>query len=564
MTTIVCAQLNVCVGDTEGNLRQILTAVRDAKAAHSADIVIFPELALTGYPPEDLLYRSEYLLALDKALEEVKAAATDIAIVIGHVEHQEGKLYNAVSIFSDRFLKARYRKQFLPNTGVFDEKRYFTPGNQDTVVVLNGLRCALAICEDIWHVEMREKIRLAQADVLLIVNASPFDDKKLKIREKLLSEFSMYVEHPVIYVNLVGGQDSLVFDGGSCAFNAHGECASQAPWFEPCLWPITFSKNGGVLDIVNGPLTMEPSRDALIYRAVVLATRDYCEKNGFRTVLLGLSGGIDSALCLAILSDALGKDAVQPFFLPSPYTSELSEKCALAQCEAMQIPLKKINIDTAMESLGALLAQAISNDIETHKKTLWDIALGRTDKLAQKTADVLSSITAQNIQARIRAVLLMGMSNQTGALLISTGNKSEYAMGYTTLYGDMAGAFAPLKDVYKTDVFRLARYRNSVSPIIPEEVIERAPSAELAPNQRDEDHLPPYVLLDEILEAYLEGGESLAVVAAKASSDIDVARVIRRIYQNEYKRRQAPPGPKVSALAFGSERRYPITSTFGG
>jgi NAD+ synthase (glutamine-hydrolysing) len=527
VTMLVCAQLNLCIGDTAGNLQQILTSIERARNDHGADLIVFSELTLSGYPPEDLLYRAEYLAEVDAALKHVQDASEGIAVVVGHPYQRDRRLYNAVSVFEHQALLARYEKQFLPNTQVFDDRRYFEPGHEDVVVEIGGIRYALAICEDIWHVAMMEKIRLMKADVLLVLNASPFSVEKAKLRDQLLSDMAAYLEHPVVYVNQVGGQDELVFDGGSCVYNREGQCISQAPWFEACLWPVALAAMGTV--------TALPSTEALMYQAIVLGTRDYCQKNGFRDVTLGLSGGIDSALCLAILSDALGSEHVHPIFLPSCHTSELSRIGAETQCKTMGITLKEMPIDPVMAAAGTLLESM-------------DGALG--------------SLTLQNIQARARAMLLMGVSNQTGAMLISTGNKSEYAMGYTTLYGDMAGGYAPLKDVYKTDVYRLVAYRNGVSMVIPQAVIDRPPSAELAPDQRDEDHLPAYPLLDAILRAYLEGNESLETVMKNADPDIDVARVIRLLYINEYKRRQAPPGPKVSTLAFGKERRYPITSGF--
>ncbi|MFI4956950.1 MAG: NAD+ synthase [Gammaproteobacteria bacterium] len=529
MTVLVCAQLNLCVGDTAGNLRQILTSIERAKINHDADLIIFSELTLTGYPPEDLLYRAEYLEEVEVALKQVQEAADGIAVVVGHPYKRDGKLYNTASVFEHQKLVTRYEKQFLPNMQVFDERRYFEPGYQDIVVELGGIRYALAICEDIWHAAMIEKIRLLRADVLLVMNASPFSVEKPKLRHQLLSDVAAYLEHPVVYVNQVGGQDELVFDGGACAFDRAGKCISQAPWFEECLWPVTLAAMGTV--------TASLSQDALMYQGIVLATRDYCTKNRFKDVTLGLSGGIDSSLCLAILNDALGPEHVHPIFLPSRYSSALSRAGAQAQCKTMGITLKEIPIDPIMAASYSLL---------------------------ESIEGALNSVTLQNIQSRARAMLLMGVSNQTGAMLISTGNKSEYAMGYTTLYGDMAGGFAPLKDVYKVEVYRLAAYRNGLSAVIPQEVIDRPPSAELAPNQVDEDDLPPYPLLDAILKAYLEGNESLETVIKNADPDIDVTRVIRLLYRNEYKRRQAPPGPKLTSLAFGKERRYPMTSGFHG
>lgn len=529
MTTLVCAQLNLCVGDTASNLQQIEAAILTAKTVHHADLIVFPELTLTSYLPEDLLCRSEYLDEVDRALAQVQQASVGIAVVVGHPYRHEDTLYNSASVFVDRTLLVRYDKQFLPNTQVFDDKRYFEPGTHDRAFTYQNVRYTLAICEDIWHVSMTEKVRVTQPDALIVLNASPFTLEKPRLRRQLLSDIAAYLGHPVIYVNLVGGQDELVFDGGSCMFNGLGECVAQAPWFEACLWPMTL-ESGGVV-------TPLPSKDALMYRGIVMATADYCHKNGFSTATLGLSGGIDSALVLVILADALGPSNVFPVFLPSCYTSELSRVCAQRQCGTMRILLNAIPIDTVAQEVNTLLHHAVGQP---------------------------SAVTAQNIQARARALLLMGISNQTGALLISTGNKSEYAMGYTTLYGDMAGAFAPLKDVYKTDVYRLALYRNGISPVIPPEVIDRPPTAELAPNQRDDDHLPAYPLLDAILRTYLEGGQSLETVSHDADDDIDVARVIKTLYQNEYKRRQAPPGPTLSTCAFGRDRRYPMTSGFKG
>ncbi len=524
----MCAQINFCVGDTAGNTHAILAAIASAREA-GADIIVFPELSLTGYPPEDILYREAYLDEVDQALSQVERAATGIAVVVGHPYRHDGALYNAVSVFDHQSLIARYCKQCLPNTQVFDEYRYFKPGSQDVMFTLKGVRYAVVICEDIWHNETLEKVKRLKVDVLLVPNASPFSDEKPRLRHEILAEAAAYLEHPIVYVNLVGGQDQLVFDGGSCAFDKTGNCISQAPWFESCLWPITLGE--------MGTITPEPSTPELMYRAIVLATRDYCVKNGFHSVVLGLSGGIDSALTLAILSDALGSSAVHPIYLPSIYSRDISLKGAQAQCDTLGIPLKIVPIDTVVSAVNGALSSALGD---------------------------LSSITLQNIQSRARGMLMMGVSNQIGAMLISTGNKSEFAVGYTTLYGDMCGGFAPLKDVYKTDVYRLVRYRNGVSPIIPDVVITRPPSAELAPDQEDVDDLPPYPVLDAILKAHIEGGEDLSEIVAASDLDIDISRIINMLYRNEYKRQQAPPGPKVTTLAFGRDRRYAMTNGFKG
>lgn len=528
------AQLNFTVGDTKGNLALMLKAIEDAKT-QGLHMVVFPELALSGYPPEDLLYRPAYLAQINTALDTLMAASRDIAVVVGHPLQTLHGQYNALSVFFQGDCVATYSKQFLPNQQVFDERRYFEQGAGLELVTLFGHRFAFLICEDIWHDAPVAQAKSLNAEIIIAINASPFNVEKMSVRYDLLKSHALSAGIPLVYVNMVGGQDELIFDGGSFAMNAAGDIVCQAPMFESVLWPIDL-RTTPVLEILPQTCVPLPSVEARMYEALVMGVRDYYQKNHFKGILLGLSGGIDSALTLALAVDAVGAQQVHAIILPSRYSADLSHELAVAQCESLQVSYENISIEPAFKAFQSMLKGYVHDDPK--------------------------HIAQQNMQARCRGIVLMALSNQTGHLLLTTGNKSEYAVGYATLYGDMCGGYAPLKDVYKTWVYRLSAYRNSVSTAIPVAVIERAPTAELAPGQKDSDNLPPYEVLDAILEAYVDHGQDADEVIDSGYDANTVQRVIKLLYQNEYKRRQSPPGPKVTIRAFGRDRRYPMTSGY--
>lgn len=533
---IVMAQLNLLVGDVPGNIGQIIgAAVRSRDELH-AQLAVFPELALTSYPPEDLLFHSGLRREVEVGVQRLADEIRGISVLVGYPLYENGCIYNVASVIGDGRLRATYRKQELPNYSVFDEKRYFTPGGDATLIDIAGVPMGLNICEDIWHPQPPDRAVAAGARLLLIPNASPFEIGKQQQREQLLRQRVAASGVPIVYVNHVGGQDELVFDGGSLAVNADGSVAVRAPSFEAGLYPVDFKVSGQCIAALSGSVHVDRSEEESVYRAIVLGVRDYAGKNHFKGVLVGLSGGIDSALTLAIAVDALGKENVSAVMLPSRYTSTLSMKEAQHQAGILGVECQSISIEPAFKAFQQSLKSA----------------------LRQGTA----GITEQNIQARCRGVLLMAISNHSGRLLLTTGNKSELAVGYATLYGDMAGGFAPLKDVTKTLVYKLARYRNGLSPVIPEAVIERAPSAELAHNQKDADSLPPYEVLDSILTAYVEDDKTVAEIVALGYDAITVKQVAKMVQNAEYKRRQSPPGVRVSRRAFGRDRRYPITSGY--
>lgn len=541
----VMAQLNLLVGDIDGNTRRILESARRARAEFEADLVIFPELSLTGYPPEDLLLRSSLAGRIERALAEISAAKLDCAVVVGFPEAAgEGprNLYNALAVIHRGQRVATYRKQRLPNYEVFDEQRYFRPGDAPCVVDLFGARIAFTICEDLWTEFAADQAADAGARLLVNINASPFHAGKTEQRQALLAGRCRRGGFPIIYVNLVGGQDELVFDGASMAVDADGALRCLAPAFAEGLLPVDIELDleGGSCRLPAGERHPQPGLEEQIYQALVLGVRDYVDKNGFSGVVLGLSGGIDSALTLAVAVDALGPARVRAVMMPFTYTSELSLRAAARQARVLGVGYRVIPIDSLYAAFAAALA----------------------DELAGAAPDV----TEQNLQARCRGVLLMAISNKKGLLVLTTGNKSELAVGYATLYGDMAGGFDVLKDVSKTMVYRLAAYRNSIGDgageAIPREVIERPPSAELAPDQFDADSLPPYETLDAILERYVERDWSANRIVGDGFDSATVARVVRMVDRNEYKRRQAPPGVRLTQKAFGRDRRYPITNAW--
>jgi NAD+ synthase (glutamine-hydrolysing) len=533
---IALAQSNTRVGAIDRNTDSLIATATRARDEFGADLVVFPELALTGYPPEDLLFHNGFRRSVHDAATRVVEELSGITVCFGLPEYADDRIYNAAIVARDGDILARHRKWMLPNYAVFDEKRYFESGDEATVFELGGIRFGLIICEDLWFAEPAAAAAAAGADAILVINGSPFDTRQRATRRNKIRSRATETGLPIIYVNMVGGQDELVFDGGSCAHDADGEPRFQAPVFEEGLYPLELETSKAGCRIVPQALPDEPDSTAMVYRALRTGVRDYVEKNGFPGVLLGLSGGVDSALTLAVAVDALGADKVMAIMMPSRYTSTMSVDDAAEQAKRMGVRYEVLPIETIFEAVIDVLAPVFEG-------------------LAPDT-------TEENIQARCRGILLMALSNKFGRMLLSTGNKSEMAVGYATLYGDMAGGFAPLKDCSKTLVYALARYRNTVSPAIPERVLTRAPSAELAPDQKDSDSLPPYDVLDAILEAFIEKDQSVDEITERGFDRRTVVRVLQMVKLAEYKRRQAPPGVRVSRRAFGRDWRYPITSGY--
>lgn len=532
--TIALAQTNFLVGNIAANVDNIIQTAKIARDENGADLVVFPELIVAGYPAEDLLLRRDFIEEANNAIHEIADSINGIALVVGFPEIADGKLYNSAVVLQDGVTLACYRKQALPNYGVFDERRYFTPGNQPCVFEFNGTFIGLTICEDIWQEGIIHATKQAGADILLTLNASPFNLGKMHQREAVICSQVKAAGIPLVYVNQIGGQDELIFDGASFVVNALGDIVYRAEEFQECLGIVEFKDNLPI------PTTCVPldGKIASAYHALVLGIKDYVRKNGFGGAILGLSGGIDSALVLALAVDALGADKVEAVLMPSRYTQDMSNEDAITEAEKLGVNYYIIPIEPAVTAFNGMLAGVFAG---TKKDT-----------------------TEENIQARCRGVILMALSNKQGRLLLTTGNKSEMSVGYATLYGDMAGGFAPIKDVPKMLVYQLARYRNSLSPVIPERVLTRPPSAELAPDQVDEDTLPPYEILDAILERYVEKDQSAEVIMAAGFSREHVARAINLVDKNEYKRRQSPPGIRITTKAFGRDRRFPITSGYRG
>ncbi len=531
---IALAQINCTVGDVAGNAAKILAAAEQARQL-GADLLLTPELALAGYPPEDLLLRPDFYRACDLEISAL-AARLSLPAVVGHPASYQGARYNAASLLRDGRVETTYFKQRLPNSEVFDEERYFATGDAPCVFELGDVCIGLAICEDIWLPGTVEATRAAGAELLLTLNASPFHMNKQATRQAVLRERIAGTGMPALYCNLVGGQDELVFDGGSFALDAAGRLACQLAAFEEAVALVEY--RDGALQ--PGTQSSPQSVEAEVYAALTLGVRDYLGKNGFPGVIIGLSGGIDSALTLAIAVDALGADKVRAVMMPSPWTAQMSLDDSREMIRRLGVQYDEIPIADAMAQFAVLLAPTFA---PLGEKPAWDT-------------------TDENLQARIRGLLLMAISNRTGRLVLTTGNKSEMAVGYATLYGDMAGGFAVIKDVFKTFVYRLAHYRNTVSDVIPANIIERPPSAELKPGQTDQDSLPPYEVLDAIIEAYMERDRSPREIIATGLAEADVRRVVNLLKRNEYKRRQAPPGIRVTQRAFGKDWRYPITSRY--
>ncbi|WP_052808013.1 NAD+ synthase [Methyloterricola oryzae] len=530
---IAIAQCNLLVGAVESNAARVAQLAAEARDRLRAQAVVFPELTLTGYPPEDLLFRRDFLERVEAALLDLAASIEGISVVLGFPERLGGQLYNSAALLQGGQVQALYRKQALPNYGVFDEKRYFTAGHEPCVFELGGHAVGLSICEDVWVPGIVDQAVRAGARLVLNLNASPYHIGKTAEREAAVRERITVTGVPIIYANLVGGQDELVFDGASFVMDGQGQVIWRGDEFAESLHCVEFASEAGRLVPVQQPITPPLDEVAGVYEALVLGIRDYVRKNGFKGAVLGLSGGIDSALTLALAVDALGAESVEALLMPSRYTADMSVEDARLEAEALGVAHHLIPIEPAFQAFTTLLEESFRG--------------------------LPPDTTEENIQARCRGVLLMAFSNKRGRILLTTGNKSEMSVGYATLYGDMAGGFAPLKDVPKLLVYRLAEYRNSLSPVIPQRVLERPPSAELAPDQKDEDSLPPYAVLDPILSLYIEEDRSVADIIAAGFAEADVLRVKRLVDRNEYKRRQAPPGVKISRRAFGRDRRYPIT-----
>ncbi|QWK97645.1 NAD+ synthase [Plesiomonas shigelloides] len=535
--TVALAQLNMLVGDIEGNAQKIITTTRE-QADAGADLVVFPELALTGYPPEDLLLRPDLMVRVNAQLDLIAQVSHKTAVLVGHPWLEDGTLYNALSVYAEGRLLIRYYKQKLPNYGVFDELRYFSAGDKNALLELNGVRLGLLICEDLWFDAPVDALHAAGAEVIVSINASPYDQEKPQVRQRLLEGHCRRTGLPLLYLNQIGGQDELVFDGCSKVFNAQGEMTHRLAAFAEQVERVSLHKQQDALTIT--PMAQPAAAQGLLaqtYQALVLAVRDYVTKNGFQGAVLGLSGGIDSALTLAIAVDALGADKVQAVMMPFRYTADISVADAKEEADLLGIEFDIVSIEPMFDAFMQQLAPMFAG---TERDT-----------------------TEENLQARCRGVMLMALSNKRRRLVLTTGNKSEMAVGYATLYGDMAGGFDVLKDVPKTLVFQLSEYRNTLSYVIPQRVIDRPPSAELAPDQVDQDSLPPYDILDAILHAYVEQDKSVADLVAMGFEEEVVRKVIRLVDINEYKRRQAAVGPRITARNFGKDRRYPITSGFG-
>ena len=529
--SIAVAQLNCTVGDLKANADRIIRALDQARSL-GADLVLTPELALSGYPPEDLLLRPDFYRACACEVERIAEHTQGITLVLGHPEARHAKRYNAASVIRDGRILTTYHKHRLPNYEVFDEERYFDHGRAACVFELKGVKLGVNICADLWESGPAELARAEGAQVLLGLNASPYHMNKLQRRYEVLRERVGGTGLPVVYCNMVGGQDELVFDGASFALNADGSLAWQASAFDERL-DIVHLHDGRWAD---GEQIEARPIEAEVYEALKVGVRDYLGKNGFPGALIGLSGGIDSALTLCIAVDALGADKVRAVMMQSPYTAQMSLDDSRELVANLGVRYDEIPIEPAMSTFAGMLA----------------------DQFRGLPADT----TEENLQSRIRGMILMALSNKTGAIVLTTGNKSEMATGYATLYGDMAGGFAVLKDLYKTFVFRLARWRNTVGPVIPENIITRPPSAELKPDQKDQDSLPPYEVLDAIIEAYMERDESPRDIIAAGYPEAEVRRTVAMLKRNEYKRRQAPVGIRVTKRGFGRDWRYPITSRY--
>ncbi|WP_445003845.1 NAD+ synthase [Halomonas mongoliensis] len=533
--TLVMAQLDPLVGDIPGNTERAIESVREARIEHGADIVVLPELFLTGYPPEDLLLRPSMESRLRAARTRMaEKVVRDVLVIVGYPGRREGRLWNlAGALYNGEWL-GEYAKQALPNYEVFDEQRYFAAGSEPLVLTHKGLKLGLLICEDLWDEAPARQAREAGAQLLVSLNASPFHQDKPAERLRLLEQRAAEVALPIVYVNMIGGQDELVFDGGSACVDAAGSLMLQAPHWQVGLMPVALVQEKGRWIPRPGETEPDVEPEENLYCALVTGLRDYVNKSGFEGVVLGLSGGIDSALSLAIAVDALGPQRVQAVMMPYHYTADISKQDAAEQADLLGVHYEVLPIEPMVEAFMGTLSGVFEG--------------------AERDT------TEENLQSRCRGVLLMAISNKKGLMVLTTGNKSEMAVGYATLYGDMVGGYNALKDVYKSWVYRLARWRNTQSPAIPERVIERPPTAELAPGQQDSDSLPDYDVLDAILVRYIEGDMSAEAIIEAGFDRDDVYKVVRLVDRCEYKRRQAPVGVRVTRRGFGRDRRYPIVN----
>ncbi|WP_329764881.1 NAD+ synthase [Stenotrophomonas geniculata] len=539
---IAMAQFDFPVGDVAGNTERIIEMIGQARDEYGAELVMFPELAVSGYPPEDLLLRPGFLYECEQAMTRIAAACRGITAVVGWPQAAGAVVYNAASVLRDGLVEQTYRKRELPNYAVFDERRYFDvdPDGGSCVFEVNGIPVGLLICEDLWFAEPLADTVRAGAQLVVVPNASPYERGKHAQRDAVLAARTRESGAAIAYLNVVGGQDALVFDGASVVADGDGTVHPAAAAFVDQWLVVEYD---GETRRFMPHVWMDDgdeSMDALAWRAVTRGIQDYCRKNGFRKVWLGLSGGIDSALVLAMAVDAMGAENVTAVRLPSRYTAGLSNDLAAEQCQALGVKLEAASIEPAFKGL--------------------------MESLAPMFEGTTPDVTEENLQSRSRGVILMALANKFGGLLLTTGNKSEYAVGYATIYGDMCGGYAPLKDLYKTEVFGLSKWRNTVggAPVIPPAVISRPPSAELRENQLDQDSLPAYDVLDGILYRYIDQEQSRTEIVAAGYDATVVDRVLRLVRISEWKRHQAAPGPKVSRRAFGRERRYPISNGYKG
>ena len=529
-------QENPIVGDIEGNLNLAISAIEDLSSNGSPDIFLFSEMFITGYPPEDLILRDDLLKHAYDAVKRLSEVKPESFVVIGYPKKEGDLIYNCAGVLRNHSIITEYKKQELPNYEVFDEKRYFEPGSSPGIFEVSGLRVALSVCEDIWHEKVIKQAYDNKADLILNINASPYHLKKIENRKELLINHSSKYSLPIVYANQIGGQDELVFDGTSMAIDGRGKQVIQLAKFKKDLKTIIFEDKEGCLEAHSEMIIPDDNELEEVYQALVVGARDYIEKNKFPGAIIGSSGGIDSALTAAIAADAIGADKVRTFMMPFEYTSDMSIEDAAELANNLGIKHSTIPIGQIYDSFSCSLE----------------------DEFSGKEKD----ITEENLQSRCRGVILMALSNKSGDLVLTTGNKSETAVGYSTLYGDTAGGFCVLKDVPKTMVYELSKYRNTISKVIPERIIERPPSAELAPDQKDSDSLPDYDILDKIIELYVEQDKSKEEIANIGVDKKIVDRVTRLIDLSEYKRRQAPLGVKITSRGFGKDRRYPITNKF--
>jgi len=532
---IALGQVDCFVGDVAGNAQRVIDTAERARSL-GADVLLMPELALSGYPPEDLLFHRGFRHRIAESLERLRATLAGIDVIVGYPEYVDDSLYNSAIVLRDGRVKANHRKQLLPNYQVFDEKRYFHMGAGPTCFDVAGTRAGLLICEDVWAPGPLAQAREAGAQLALVINASPFEQRKQARREAVLRERALELGMPIAYVNQVGGQDELVFDGRSMAIGADGALAHRSMPFAESLTLIECDVHDGVPGPWRGEVEPAWEEERVVYEAIVTGVRDYVTKHGFPGVVIGLSGGIDSALVLALAVDAIGAGRVHVVMMPSRFTSSMSLEDAEAMAGGLGVQYSVLPIEPMFESA--------------------------LDTLAPEFRGLPQDATEENIQARCRGILLMAISNKTGRIVLTTGNKSEMSVGYATLYGDMAGGFAPIKDCSKLMVYRLARWRNTRGKVIPQRIIDRPPSAELRADQRDTDSLPPYEVLDPILEAFIERDLSVKEIVELGYDRETVVRILEMVRRNEYKRRQAPPGVRISARAFGRDWRYPITSGY--